>query len=172
MPSQADSGQPAPGVSQSLPDLDAQVAYQRAFEATLWAMPAVAIDRFRVGLLSQPGMADNVIDAFDGPLHDFHELITPNQVTPYIGAVTDLRKGQWCWKFRPRQTKLFCTGKLSMRGSRRLQMSARQARTKAKAASISLSRPDYSGRIHRAPAKHLPHPFGVPLDPIGRRDRC
>ena len=76
-----------------LPDLDAQVAYQRAFEATLWAMPAVAIYRFRVGMLSQPGMADNVIDAFDGPLHTFHELITANQVTPYLGAVADLRKG-------------------------------------------------------------------------------
>jgi hypothetical protein len=73
--------------------LEAQVAYQRAFEATLWAMPAVAIYRFRVGLLSQPGMADNVITAFDGPLHTFHELITPNQVTPYIGALCDLRNG-------------------------------------------------------------------------------
>jgi hypothetical protein len=87
------SGQPPAGVKQSVPDLDAQVAYQRAFEATLWGMPAVAIYRFRVALLSQPGMADNVIDAYNGPLHTFHELITPNQVTPYIGAVTDLRKG-------------------------------------------------------------------------------
>jgi hypothetical protein len=63
---QAVSGQPAPGVKQSVPDLDAQVAYQRAFEATLWAMPAVAIYRLRAGLLEQPGMADNVIDAFPG----------------------------------------------------------------------------------------------------------
>jgi len=38
---QAVNGQPAPGVKQSVPDLDAQVACQRAFEATLWAMPAV-----------------------------------------------------------------------------------------------------------------------------------
>ena len=56
-------------------------------------MPAVAIYRFRVALLGQPGMADNVVDAFNGPLHAFHELITPNQVTPYIAAATDLRKG-------------------------------------------------------------------------------
>lgn len=86
-------GQPPTGAKQSVADLDAQVAYQRAFEATLWAMPAVAIYRFRVGLLNQPGMADNVITAFDGPLHTFHELITANQVTPYVGAVTDLRGG-------------------------------------------------------------------------------
>jgi hypothetical protein len=87
------AGQPAPGVRQSVPDLDATVAYQRAFEATLWAMPAVAIYRIRVGMLNQPGMADNVIDAFSGPLHTFHELITANQVTPYLGAVSDLRQG-------------------------------------------------------------------------------
>ena len=80
-------GQPAPGVEQSLSDLEAQVAYQRAFEATLWAMPASAIYRFRVALLAQPGMADNVITAYSGPLHTIHELITPNQVTPYIGAI-------------------------------------------------------------------------------------
>lgn len=86
-------GQPAPDARQSVADLDEQVAYQRAFEAVLWAMPASAIYRFRVGLLEQPGMADNVITAFSGPLHTFHELITPNQVTPYIGALADLRKG-------------------------------------------------------------------------------
>ena len=86
-------GQPAPGAKQSVANLDEQVAYQRAFEAVLWAMPASAIYRFRVGLLAQPGMADNVITAYSGPLHTFHELITPNQVTPYIGALADLRNG-------------------------------------------------------------------------------
>jgi hypothetical protein len=86
-------GQPSPGSKVSVSDLDEQVAYQRAFEATLWAMPASAIYRFRVGLLEQPGMADNVITAYSGPLHTYHELITPNQVTPYIGATSDLRKG-------------------------------------------------------------------------------
>ena len=95
-------GQPAPGAKQSVPDLDEQVAYQRAFEAVLWAMPASAIYRFRVGLLAQPGMANNVITAYSGPLHTFHELITPNQVTPYIGALADLRTARWCCRFQPR----------------------------------------------------------------------
>jgi hypothetical protein len=86
-------GQPAPGLKQSVPDLDAQVAYQRSFEAVLWAMPASAIYRFRIGLLEQPGMADNAITAYSGPLTMAQELITPNQVTPYIGAVSDLKNG-------------------------------------------------------------------------------
>ena len=45
---QDSGGQPRPGAKQSVPDLDTQVAYQRAFEATLRAMPAVAIYRCRV----------------------------------------------------------------------------------------------------------------------------
>jgi len=86
-------GQPAPGVTQSAKDLDAQVAYQRAFEAVLWAMPASAIYRLRIGFLELPGMADNVILSYSGPLRTIQEAITPNQVTPYICATSDLRNG-------------------------------------------------------------------------------
>lgn len=60
-------GQPARGAKQSVSDLDEQVAYHRVIEAVLWAMPAVAICRLRVGLVELPGMADNVITAYSGP---------------------------------------------------------------------------------------------------------
>lgn len=86
-------GQPPPGVKQSVANLDAQIAYHRAFEAVLWAMPASAIYRLRAGLLEIPGMADNVILANSGPLRINVEAITANQVTPYIAATTDLRTG-------------------------------------------------------------------------------
>jgi hypothetical protein len=86
-------GQPPPGAKQSVSDLDAQVAYQRAFEAILWAMPASVIYRFRVGMLQVPGMADNVIAASFAPLATKQEFITPNQTTPYTTAVSDLRNG-------------------------------------------------------------------------------
>src|SRR6202012_4686012 len=83
MPSQAQDepqgGQPAPGSKQSVPDLDEQVAHQRAFEAVLWAMPASAIYRFRIGLLELPGGADNVIVATSRPITPIKEVITPNQ---------------------------------------------------------------------------------------------
>src|SRR5262245_16397280 len=86
-------GQPPSGIKQSVSDLDMQVAYHRAFEAVLWAMPASAIYRLRVGLLETPGMADNVILANSGPLRTKAEVITGNQVTPYIAATSDLRDG-------------------------------------------------------------------------------
>src|SRR5215468_6400978 len=86
-------GQPPAGVKQSVTDLDAQVAYHRAFEAVLWAMPASAIYRMRVGFLELPGMADNVIAAFSGPSRTIQEAITANQTTPYIVGCSDLRNG-------------------------------------------------------------------------------
>jgi hypothetical protein len=86
-------GQPAPGSRQSVSDLNAEVAYQRAFEAVLWAMPASAIYRLREGFLQLPGMADNVVAAYSGPLKPLTEAITPNTVTPYIVAFADLRSG-------------------------------------------------------------------------------
>jgi hypothetical protein len=86
-------GQPALGSKPSVPNLEAQVAYQRAFEAVVWAMPASAIYRFRVGVLEMPGMADNVVAAFSGPLTQKAELITANTVTPYITEFSDLRNG-------------------------------------------------------------------------------
>ena len=77
-------GQPALGSSPSVPDLDAQVAYQRAFEAVLWAMPASAIYRFRVGAFEIPGAGDNVVIAYSAPITQLTEAITGNTVTPYI----------------------------------------------------------------------------------------
>ena len=56
-------------------------------------MPAASIYRLRIGLLEQPGMEDNVINVFSGTLRAIHEVITGNQDTPYIGAVSDLRNG-------------------------------------------------------------------------------
>ena len=46
------------GSRQSVKDLDQQVAYQRAFEAVVWAMPALAIHRLREGFMQLPGVED------------------------------------------------------------------------------------------------------------------
>ena len=78
-PKRADRRLPPPGVQPSVPDLAAQVAFQRAFEAVVWAMPASAIYRLRVGLTEVPGMADNVILAYSVPLRPKDEAITPNR---------------------------------------------------------------------------------------------
>jgi hypothetical protein len=86
-------GQPEPGAKQSVSNLDEQVAYQRAFEAVVWAMPASIIYRFRVGFHEIPGVTDNIISAMSRPLTQTAEGITTNSSTPYICATSDLRNG-------------------------------------------------------------------------------
>lgn len=86
-------GQPAPGAKQSVLDLDAQVAYQRAFEAVVWGIPAASVYRIREGSFKAFGITDNDILAFSKPATASAELLTANNVTPYIFGFTDLRKG-------------------------------------------------------------------------------
>src|SRR5271169_1314725 len=65
-------GQPAPGAKQSVPDLESQVAYQRAFEAVIWSQPAVNIYGLRRGMIDGLGMKDNEVMAMSGPLKTHH----------------------------------------------------------------------------------------------------
>ena len=85
-------GQPAPGSKPSVADLDYQVKYQRAFEAVMWAVPAVAIHGFSKGIESL-GLKPNDIVAFSKPATARAELLTANNQIPYVTAFTDLRKG-------------------------------------------------------------------------------
>src|SRR5271168_3740938 len=86
-------GQPPVGAKPSVKDLEEQVAYQRAFEAVVWATPAVAIYRFRAGAFKEFGISDNEIIAYSNPATPLLEALTANNVTPYITAFTDLRNG-------------------------------------------------------------------------------
>src|SRR5277367_114543 len=86
-------GQPAANAKPSVKDLEEQVAYQRAFEAVVWATPASAIYRFRAAAFKEFGMSDNDIIAYSKPATPLLEALTANNVTPYITAFTDLRNG-------------------------------------------------------------------------------
>ena len=55
MPTDPIGGQPPAGSKPSVKDLDYQLKYQRAFEAVLWGIPAVAIyPMFRKGFCETP----------------------------------------------------------------------------------------------------------------------
>jgi hypothetical protein len=86
-------GQPPLGSASSIKDFDYQVKCQRAFEAVLWAMPAMAIYRLRKAAFTDLGMKDNDIITYSGTATPKLEAITANSTTPYIAAYTDLRKG-------------------------------------------------------------------------------
>src|SRR5262249_15503708 len=86
-------GQPPKGSTPSVKDFDYQIKYQRAFEAVLWNMPAIAIYSLRRAAVNNLGYKDNDIIAYSAPATPRLEALTANSTTPYIAAYTDLRKG-------------------------------------------------------------------------------
>src|SRR5262249_55180697 len=92
-PNEPLGGQPPAGSKPSVTDWDYQIKYQRAFEAVLWNMPAIAIYSFRRAAFNDLGAKDNDIIAYSAPATPKLEAITANSTTPYIAAYTDLRKG-------------------------------------------------------------------------------
>ena len=86
-------GKPAIGAKPSVADLEAQVYYQRAFEAVVWGMPLVNTYRLRVGIMEGNGTRDNDLVSFSRPAVARHEMLTANNTTPYVTANFDLRNG-------------------------------------------------------------------------------
>lgn len=86
-------GQPPAGSTVSINDFDYRIKHQRAFEAVLWAVPAMAIYRFRAAAFGQLGMKDNDILTYSRTATPLLEAITANSSTPYIAAYTDLTSG-------------------------------------------------------------------------------
>ena len=85
-------GQPPVGTQASITDFDYEVKRQRAFEATLWALPMTSINGFRRAAFEYIGIEENDIIYTSGPATPNLELITPNSTTTYICGFTDLRK--------------------------------------------------------------------------------
>src|SRR5215813_10831311 len=92
-PNEPLGGQPPAGSKPSITDWDYQIKYQRAFEAVLWNMPAIAIYSLRRAAFTDLGMKDNDIITYSTTATPKLEAITANSSTPYIAAYTDLRKG-------------------------------------------------------------------------------
>ena len=83
MPTDPIGGKPPAGSKPSVADLDYQVKYQRAFEAVLWSMPAVAIYGYHKAPVTLGGGA-NTIMAWSKPAGSNSEFVTGNNVTPYL----------------------------------------------------------------------------------------
>src|SRR5215813_12206483 len=92
-PNEPLGGQPPAGSKPSVTNWDYQVKYQRAFEAVLWNMPAIAIYSLRRAAFTDLGLKDNDIITYSATATPKLEAITANSSTPYIAAYTDLRKG-------------------------------------------------------------------------------
>lgn len=86
-------GQPPLGSKPSVPNLEEQVLYQRAFEAVIWSIPAIDIHGIRRALMKDVGISSNEFVAMSVKLDAKKEFLTPNNSTLYFAGVLDLQNG-------------------------------------------------------------------------------
>ena len=79
--------------TQSMPDFDYQLAYQRGIEAVLWSMPAMSDVFFRESLFKTYGMKPGDVMVMSKPLVARHEVLTANNQVNYAGMAFDLTAG-------------------------------------------------------------------------------
>ena len=104
-------GTPPKSAKCSIKDFSYQTKYMYAFEAAMWAMPAVGIYGFRKAA-NYIGVGDNVILAWSKPADAKAELLTANNNTPYILSMTDLKKGPVILEVPPKSAKASLYGQI------------------------------------------------------------
>ena len=85
-------GKPPKNVHSSIKDYDYQLKYNYAYETAAWAMPAVSIYGFKRATEAVGGEANTIL-AWSKVATPNAELLTANNNTPYILAMTNLNKG-------------------------------------------------------------------------------
>ena len=106
--------------------------YQRAFEAVIWSMPAVA----KYGLhraTFDMGAGNNVVLAWSAGAKPLFEALTPNNTTPYVNGTTDLRKGPVVLDVPPATARPASSGRSPTTGTSPSPTSAPSAWTRARA---------------------------------------
>ena len=184
-PTEPLGGKPPAGSKPSVENLAEQVMYQRAFEAVIWSMPAVA----KYGLhraTFEMGAGNNVVLAWSAGAKPLFETLTPNNTTPYVNV--DHRPAQGPGGARrpdgDRQGQPLRTGRRQLvhhhrrhRAHRRGQGQGRQ--DPADASGLQRRGP---GRLHRgqesratswtSPSVPFPTPNGTPAGCLRARPRA
>lgn len=105
-------GKPASPARMSAEALEYQVKYQRAFEAVLWSVPAVALYGFYHGTKSVGGDYNSVL-AWSKPATPNLEAMTGNNQTPYVVAQTNLTDGPVVLEVPPATNKNVFFGQIT-----------------------------------------------------------
>lgn len=146
MPADPIGGKPPAGSKVSVKDLDYQVKYQRAFEAVLWSMPAIAVYGFQKGPKTI-GAKNNTVLAFSGPATPKAEFLTANNVTPYLMSQTDLSKGPVVVEIPAATDKASFYGQIVDHWQITIADAGPSGIDKGKGGKILLTPPGYTGKV-------------------------
>ena len=127
-------------------DLAAQVKYQRAFSLVLWSVPAIEIYGFKRGI-TELGGGPNTILAWSRTALPKDELLTANNTTPYIIAMTDLRRGPVVVEVPASSPKIVLYGQIIDHWQRVITDIGPSGRDRGRGGKYLLLPPDYKGEV-------------------------
>ncbi|MFC1601489.1 DUF1254 domain-containing protein [Candidatus Sumerlaeota bacterium] len=176
MPTNPRGGKPPAGSKPSVENLADQVVYQRAFEAVIWSMPAVAKYGLHRGTFDM-GAGNNVVLAWSEGAKPLFEALTPNNTTPYVNGTTDLRKGPVVLDVPPANPKASLFGQVADNWYITIADIGPIGVDKGKGGKILLTPPGYDGKVPagfieiKSPCfildfafRSIPSPDGTPQD--------
>ncbi|QEG34284.1 DUF1254 domain-containing protein [Bythopirellula goksoeyrii] len=153
-----------------------QVLYQRAFEAVLWSVPMVNKLGLRRGTLAIGG-GDNVVLAWSAGATPKFEALTPNNVSPYVLAMTDLRKGPVVLEIPAANDKAIMFGQIADHWYQTFVDIGPIGVDKGKGAKLLLTPPGYTDKVPAGyievksvsfrpdmAIRSIPTPAGSPVD--------
>ena len=171
MPTDPLGGKPPAGSKVSVDNLHDQVTYQRAFEAVVWSMPAVAKYGLHRGTFEM-GAGNNVVLAWSEGAKPLFEALTPNNTTPYVNGTTDLRKGPVVLEVPKANAKASLFGQVADNWYITIADIGPIGVDKGKGGKILLTPPGYADKV---PADFIEvkspmlHPrLCIPFDPVAR----
>ena len=139
-------GTPPKGMTSSIKDYDYQLKYMRAFEVAVWAMPAVSIYGFKKATEAVGG-SENTILAWSKVATAKAELLTANNTTPYILAMTNLKKGPVVVEVPAKSKKALLYGQIVDHWQYAIADVGPIGVDKGKGGKYLLLPPDYEGEI-------------------------
>jgi hypothetical protein len=102
----AASASKAPDSSFKPANIEEQIGYNRAIEATVWGVPAVSMAAVRASLKRDLDANFGDIVYFSKVMDSKHEFLTANNQTPYVVTVLDLRNGPMVLEVPPATKKV------------------------------------------------------------------
>ena len=179
LPTDPIGGKPPAGTQPSFSNFATfkdQVLYQRAFEAVLWSMPMVSKLGMRRGNLSI-GADENVVLAWSAGATPLLETLTTNNVSPYVVAMTDLRKGPVVLEIPVATKKASLFGQIADHWYQTFADIGPIGVDKGKGAKLLLTPPGYTGKVPEGyievksvcfrpdfAFRSIPTPAGTPAD--------
>ncbi|KAF2515896.1 DUF1254 domain-containing protein [Flavobacterium zhairuonense] len=135
-------------------NIEEQIIYNRAIEATIWGIPAVNFELLNESLANAKGNFNEII-YWSGLINSKNQTLTPNPDVVYINPLYDTRKGPVVLEIPPAEGSSSLTGSLDDGWQTAIEDIGPAGVDKGKGGKYLILPPDYKDKV---PAGYIPMP--------------